>query len=177
MMLLYKNRTLWRFFVLFFLMPTIYSIFGWSITNDTEVWSQWLTESNQLQKLNIIVLDETARQILYGLSLLIILGITFGITIWSRVVTSLLAACFKSNMTAITAVVFWSLGLALIIIFINYFAEFMLLLGSAILGRLELQESGYNNWQTCSILTAICVCSFAIGLLGFEWFQFTMTTV
>lgn len=177
MMLLYKNRTLWRFFVLLLLMPAIYLVFGWSIANESQAWGQWLVQSEQIQKLNIVLLEETARQILYGLSVALILSITFSLTIWGRLVPTLLAACFKSNLTAIAAVVFWSLALALILIFINYFAELMLLLGGAILGRLELQDAGYNDWQICSILTAICVWSFAIGLLGFDWWQYTKSFI
>ncbi|GFE69974.1 hypothetical protein [Chroococcus sp. FPU101] len=176
-MLWYNNRPLWRFMVLFLLIPAIYSVFGWTIALESEDWRQWLTQEILLQQPNLVLSDRILNQLLYGLALVIILGTTFGLTIWDKTVIGLLGSCFKSDFTALVAVLIWSLTLALIICFINYFAELMLLLGGAILGRLELQEASYNNWQICSILTAICVCSFAIGLLGFDWWQYTMTTI
>lgn len=170
-MLLYRNQSLWRFIVLFLLLPAIYSIFGWSIAKVSEAWNQWLVDGAQLEKFNIFLDEMLAHKLLYGLSLLIILTMTFGITIFGKPLIGLLGSCFKSDITAIVAVLIWSLALALIICFLNYFAELLLLLNAAILGRLELQEAGYNNWQICLILTAICVCSFAIGLLGFDWWE------
>lgn len=176
-MLLYDNRSLWRFAVLLLLIPVIYAAFGWSIAQQTEAWGNWLTQGGQLAELHILVERAVAHKLLYGLSLLLILSITFGLTIWARNVVGLFGFCFRSDITAIVAVLFWSLVLALIICFFHYFAEFLLLFGSAILGRLELQEAGYNNWQICSVLTAICVVSFAVGLLGFDWWNFMSSTL
>lgn len=174
-MLWYDKRPLWRFMVLLLLMPAIYSVFGWTIAQRGEAWSQWLTASSPLEKFNIILEEKTARRILYGVALAIILGTTFGLTIMSKPLIGLLGSCFRSDITAIVAVLIWSLMIALIICFLNYFAELILLLGAAILGRLELQEAGYNSWQICTILTAICVWSFVIGLLGFDWWHYTIS--
>lgn len=174
-MLLYKNRPLWRFIILLLLTPAIYGVFGWSIAHESAAWNRWLVEGRPLETFNIIIEERIAHKLLYGLSLLIILVITLGLTIFDRPLLGLLGSCFKSDFTAIVAVLIWSLTLALIIIFLNYFAELLLLVGSAILGRLELQEAGYNNWQICTILTAICICSFAIGLLGFDWWVSRMS--
>jgi hypothetical protein len=176
-MLWYDNRPLWRFMILFLLIPAIYSVFGWSIALESEAWRQWLRQEILWQGFGFVLSESILNQLLYGLALLIILGMTFGLTFWDKTLIGILGSCFKSDITAIMAVLVWSLALALIICFINYFAELMLLLGGAILGRLELQEAGYNNWQTCSILTAICVCSFAIGLLGFDWWRATIYTI
>lgn len=174
-MLLYKNQSLWRFIVLLFLMPAIYGVFGWIIAKEGEAWNQWLRDQDSLETLNIFISEEIAHKIPYGLSLLIILTMTLGITIFGKPLIGLLGSCFRSDVTAIVSVLIWSLVLALIICFLNYFAEFLLLLNSVILGRLELKEAGYNNWQVCAILTAICICSFAIGLLGFDWWEYRMS--
>jgi hypothetical protein len=174
-MFLYKSQPLWRFVVLFLLMPAIYSVFGWSIAQESDAWNNWLREKVPLETLNIFLNEEITHKIPYGLSLVIILAMTLGITIFGKPIIGLLGSCFKSDITAIVSVLIWSLVLALIFIFLNYFLELLLLLNAAILGRLELREAGYNNWQTCSILTAICVCSFAIGLLSFDWWESRMS--
>jgi hypothetical protein len=172
-MLVYNNRSLWRFLVLLILLPTIYAVFGWTIAYESKAWGHWLIENGQLAKFNIMLEENIAHKILYGLAILIILGITLSLTLLSRQIAGLFTLCFKSDTTAILAVLIWSLILALIICFLNYFAELLLLLNSAILGRLELQEIGYNKWQICTILMAICTISFAIGLLGFDWLHYT----
>ncbi|PSF35284.1 hypothetical protein C7H19_17145 [Aphanothece hegewaldii CCALA 016] len=174
-MLFYKNKPIWRLIILLLLMPAIYSVFGWTIAQESDSWNRWLIDGRLLEKFNIFLDERIAHKLLYGLSLLLILTLTLGLTIFDRSLLGLLGSCFKSDITAIIAVLIWSLALALIICFFNYFAEFLLLLNAAILGRLELQEAGYNNWQVCTILTAICVCSFAIGLLGFDWWRYTMS--
>ena len=44
------------------------------------------------------------------------------------------------------------------------FSRVLILLAAAILGRLELQETGYNRWQVFLMITILCLGSFGLGI-------------
>jgi hypothetical protein len=46
------------------------------------------------------------------------------------------------------------------------FARILMLIAAAILGRLELQEAGYNRLQIFAALTLLCLGSFILGVWG-----------
>jgi hypothetical protein len=53
----------------------------------------------------------------------------------------------------------------------NLFVEFLVLLSSAILGRIELRSAGFNRLQTLGVLTLICLVSFGGGVYGYFHFN------
>lgn len=147
------------------LIAVVYGVFGWIVARSSVTWSEELVE--QAKVWGLILDDEYATFIIDLLGAALILVIAVGLTAPIALITIFFGIWLKSETKAWFSILGWAFAIVFIIRWINYFARFLLLLCAALLGRLELQAAGYNNWQTFTILSLICLGGFGGGVLSF----------
>lgn len=117
-----------------------YSIFGWILAEAIMGWEIRLAVGASL--------------------LLIVLTLTAPIT--------LIRVCFgswlQSDVKAFIAIIFFSLALVAVIVWIKLFARVAVLLAAGALARLDLQRAGYGRWQALSLLAFICLLGYSLGI-------------
>jgi hypothetical protein len=153
---------IWRYLLLFFLLPGIYAVFGWYISHETELWSRWLIERGD--ELDIVLTLQRVDLGIYLLAGLLIALIALGLTFFTEQLSSLLTRWFKTDVGAIVAILGWSLAVVFVLRWWGDFARVLALIAAAILGRLELQEAGYNRGQIFLVLVLLCLGSFIGGV-------------
>lgn len=143
-----------------------YGSFGWYISQTSEAWSVWWIEYGKSLGWD---LEETLLVIiLYILAAIVILLVTFGLTAPVALLTFFMGSPLKSDLRAMFSVLIWSFAVVVIICWLEYFVHFLLLICSAILARLGLQQLGCNTWQTVIIIILISLVSFILGLFLFR---------
>jgi hypothetical protein len=152
----------WRYLVLLFLIPCIYAVFGWCISHEILSWSRWLIERGE--DMNLTLNLQRIDLGIYGLAALLITSIALGLTLLSEKVSILFSSWFKSDTSAILSILGWSLAVVFILYWRGEFVRLLILVSATILGRLELQEAGYNRLQIFWFLALLCLGSFALGV-------------
>lgn len=118
-----------------------YGLFGWLIsTTDRSIWL-WLMGSSYI--------------------LLIALALTAPFTLVKTFYTNWL----KSDTSAFLSVIVGAFVAVLIVTWIEAFVHILVLFSASALVRLDLQTSGYNEWQCFSILVIISLTGFGLGIL------------
>ena len=145
-----------------------YSIFGWYVAQSSVWWSHWLVE--QGKSWGWFLEQEAASGIIQLLGAALIGLISVALTTPVALITMFFGSGLKSDMRAFVSMLGWAFASVLIIRWFHYFAHFLVLLCSAILGRLDLQGAGYNQWQIFFILTGFCLGSFGLGVLAFTMY-------
>ncbi|MEG3439069.1 hypothetical protein V0288_18230 [Pannus brasiliensis CCIBt3594] len=153
---------LWRYVLLVILLPCIYAIFGWYIAQETDIWSRWLLQRGD--DLEITLILEQLDLGIYVLAAVLITTIALGLTFFTEQLALLLSGWFKTDVGAIVAILGWSLAVVFMLRWWGDFARVLVLIAAAILGRLELQEAGYNRLQIFFTLTFLCLGSFVLGI-------------
>lgn len=143
-------------------------VFGWYISQESLIWSHWLAEQGEGWGWGLK--EELYAIILYILSAIVILVITFGLTAPVAIMTFFMGSPLKTDISAMISVLVWSFAVVIVICWLEYFVRFLVLVSAAILARLALQESGYKDWQACLILSLVSICSFSLGILLFTEF-------
>jgi hypothetical protein len=75
---------------------------------------------------------------------------------------------FKNDISAVLSILGWSLAVVFIFHRWAVFSRVLILLAATILGRLELQEAGYNRWQVFLMITILCLGSFGLGIWAYN---------
>jgi hypothetical protein len=149
----------------FCLVLLTYGIFGWAIAQSSISWSESIVEQGKTWEL--IIDDESAYIIIDLLGVGLILLIAIALTAPIALMTIFFGSWLTSETRAWISILAWAFATVFIIRWINYFIQFLVLVCAALLGRLEIQAAGYNNWQTFIILTLICLGGFGGGVLTF----------
>jgi hypothetical protein len=147
------------------LIVVVYGVFGWIVAQSSVSWSEDLVEQGKAW--GLILDDEDATVIIDLLGVALILIIAVGLTAPIALIAIFFGILLRSETKAWFSILAWAFAVVFIIRWIAYFAKFLLLLCAALLGRLELQGAGYNNWQTFIILSLICLGGFGGGVLSF----------
>jgi hypothetical protein len=147
------------------LIVVVYGVFGWIVARSSVNWSEELVEQGKAW--GLVLDDEYATFIIDLLGIALILAIAVGLTAPIALITICFGIWLRSETKAWFSILAWAFAVVFIIRWINYFAKFLLLLCAALLGRLELQATGYNNWQTFTILSLISLGGFGGGVLSF----------
>jgi hypothetical protein len=142
-----------------------YAVFGWFVAQASISWSEWIVE--QGKEWGWLIEDESAYLIveLLGAGLILLIAIALAAPI--ALVTIFFGSWLKSETKAWISILGWAFAAVFIIRWITYFIRFLVLICAALLGRLELQSAGYNDWQTFVILALICLGGFSGGVLIF----------
>ncbi|NJK48362.1 hypothetical protein HC931_09375 [Candidatus Gracilibacteria bacterium] len=147
------------------LIVVVYGVFGWIVAQSSVSWSEDLVEQGKAW--GLILDDKDATVIIDLLGVALILIIAVGLTAPIALSAIFFGIWLRSETKAWFSILGWAFAVVFIIRWIAYFAKFLLLLCAALLGRLELQGAGYNNWQTFIILSLICLGGFGGGVLSF----------
>lgn len=158
-MLWLKTKIPWLSLIL---LVATYCVFGWYIAQLSVIWSQWLAE--QGEGLGWGIKQELYTGILYVLSGGVILLVTFGLTAPVALITFFMGSPLKTDVRAMFSVLAWSFAVVIIVCWLEYFIHFLVLVCSAILARLGLQELNYSNRLIYLILSLISLCSFSLGI-------------
>jgi len=142
-----------------------YGVFGWIVAQSSIIWSEWLVEQGKAW--GWVIDDESAYIIVDLLGAALILLIAIALTAPIALITIFFGSWLRSEAKAWISILGWSFAVVFIIRWINYFTKLLVLLCAALLGRLELQAAGYNNWQTFIILSLVCLGGFSSGVLSF----------
>ena len=142
-----------------------YGAFGWYVGSSVSDWSHWL--AIQGESWGWFFDEETIFLLLHIIAGCFVLLITASLMAPVALVTILSGNAFKSDNRAMISVLLWSFAVVIMLRWIMYFAQFFLLLGAAILGKLELQKQPYQQWQVLSLLGLICLGGFGIGLASY----------
>jgi hypothetical protein len=157
----------WRFILLIFLIPSVYGVFGWSIAHERLSWSDWLIARGD--EMNWTLTSEWLEIIIYALAVVIVLSIALGLTLFSEQISVIFSSWVKTDTRAIFSILGWSLAIVFIFHKWAVFSRVLILLSATILGRLELQEAGYNRWQVFLILIFLCLGSFGLGIWAYNF--------
>jgi hypothetical protein len=155
---------LWRVILLTFLIPSVYGVCGWSIAHERLSWNDWLIARGD--EMNWTLTSELLEIVIYILAVVVVLSIALGLTLFSQQMSVIFSSWFKNDIGAVISILGWSLAAVFIFHKWAIFSRVLILLAATLLGRLELQEAGYNRWQVFLILTILCLGSFGLGI----WF-------
>ena len=150
------------------LLLVTYTAFGWHVTSASLVWSEPL--SAQFKSWDF---DLEQQSILWGIHLLALLMIvltSLALTAPIALMTFFVGSWARSEVQSMISMVFWSFVLVVMLRWFNYFVEFLVLICSAVLGRIELRNAGLSQSQAVLVLLALCIASFGVGV--YSSFQF-----
>jgi hypothetical protein len=151
------------------LLVITYAVFGWDIAAKSLGWSQILLE--QFQSWQIGLEQEMLIAIIHALALMAIVLTSLALTAPVTLMTFFVGSWMKSEVQSIVSILLWSFLFVFVLHWFNLFVEFLVLLSSAILGRIELRSAGFNRLQTLGVLTLICLISFGGGVYGYFHFN------
>ncbi|MEB3250384.1 MAG: hypothetical protein ACKN9E_15285 [Microcystaceae cyanobacterium] len=148
-----------------------YLSFGWEVAGLSAAWSkQWLEEGLPLQ----VGLEEGT--FIWTVHLLALLGIvltSLALTAPVTLLTFFVGSWLKSEIKSMFSILLWSFLFVLMLRWFNFFVELLVLLASAMLGRVQLRSMGLNSSWTWFVVTVICLLSFSGGAYGyFRWYRY-----
>jgi hypothetical protein len=124
-----------------------YTTFSWFLYDATATWTVWLA------------------------ALLFALGQALLLTTFSSGFRFFMGNWLKSDIGYFSIVLLGALSLAFILVWSHVFEYLLVVIGSEVLSRLELQRSRFNNWQSLGILTVVSIAGLSIGWTAHTFFQ------
>ncbi len=161
----------WLKYIPFFsitLVMITYGVLGWNISSASPGWSQQLLEQSQNWSLG---LEQNAIIIaIHALVIVVIVLTSLALTAPITLVTYFVGGWVHSSLQSIATMLVWSFIFVITLRWFNYFVDFLVILCSAMLGRIELRYAGLNQIQSILILMTLCISSFLGGV--FSYFHF-----
>lgn len=159
---MFLYRFPWLYLSLVFL---AYATFGWIVAKSI---NSWITEfRDAIAYWGLLISPLMAKLLIYSLISLLIFIIIIVLTVPIKSLKFIFGTWLRSGDQSFISILFWSFMLVLIICFLEQFVRFLILFGSSILGRLELQELNYKNYQIMLVLASISLMGFTTGYFGF----------
>lgn len=138
-----------------------YGTYGW-------IYASWAVV--RIERGNVLywVLEkDLITFVLYGLGIFWVLIIAMAFTAPVALMTVSLNNWFKSEVRAFLSIFIGALAFALIVQWLEAFAEFFVLLAAGILVKLDLQATGYSRSLATIMLIILCLLGFGIGVFAF----------
>lgn len=142
-----------------------YSVVGWYAAGWSGTLSFWLVE--QGQSWGWLLRQDAASVFIQIAEVAIVCLIAIALTAPVALITILVGSGLKSDTKALISMLCWSIIFVMIIRWFKYFVHLLVLFCAVILGRLELQRVGYNEWQIAFILSSCCLAGLGLGWLIF----------
>lgn len=163
---MFLYRFPWLYLSLIFL---AYAIFGWIVAKSINFWIADFREELAYWGLSISPL--MAKIVIYSLISLVIFLIIVILTIPVKSLKFMFGSWLESGNKGFISIFFWCFILVfisvLVISFLDQFIRFIILFAASLLGRLELQELNYKNYQIMLVLVIISLIGFSTGYFGF----------
>lgn len=138
-----------------------YATYGWLYAR----WAVVLIEHGNL--FSWVLEKDLIASLLYGLGIFWVLIISIAFTAPIALMTVSLNSWLKSEARAFLSIFIGALAFALIVQWLEIFAEFFILLAAGILVKLDLQTAGYSRSRATLILVILCLLGFGSGVLAF----------
>lgn len=151
-----------------FLLLVTYTAFGWHVASAGLAWSEPL--STQFKSWDVDLEQQSILWAIHILALLVIVLTSLALTAPIALMTFFVGSWARSEVQSIISMIVWSFVLVLMLRWFNYFVEFLVLICSAVLGRIELRNAGLNQPQAIFVLLSLCVASFGVGV--YSYFHF-----
>ncbi|GAB4224699.1 MAG: hypothetical protein Kow0049_00720 [Stanieria sp.] len=143
------------------LLLVTYATYGW-------LYARWAIVIIKHGNLFYWVVEENIiASLLYTLGIFWVLLISIAFTAPIALMTVSLNSWLQSEARAFLSIFIGALAFALIVQWLEFFAEFFILLAAGILVKLDLQTAGYSRSQATIILVFLCLLGFGIGVLAF----------
>lgn len=142
-----------------------YSLIGWHAASWSSLLSVWLVEEGQ--SWGWLLRQDAASAIIQIAEVVILCLISLALTAPVAIITLFVSTGLRSDAKALISLLGWSIIIVLIIRWFHYFVHLLVLFCAAILGRLQLQQLGYNRWQVTSILVSCCLAGIGLGWVIF----------
>jgi hypothetical protein len=144
-----------------------YGVFGWIVAQSLTLWSFALIEQGKTW--GWFLEEDTASGIIYLLEIAAILLISLALTMPITLLTIFFGTWLKSDTSTMLSILGWSFLFVIVVRWISTFIRFLVLFAAAVLLRLDLQEAGYNKWQTFFVLIVACFFGFGSGIFTYHW--------
>lgn len=142
-----------------------FSVFGWRLIESIPELTEWVLEKGGAFGISVTELMLSWILLPAAAAFIIIMAVSLTAPIlWMRVG---IKGWLKSDINAFASTLLWAFAFVLIFSYIEYFAQFLLLLAAAILARLDLQQAGYSKGKASVVLIFLCLAGFASGLAFF----------
>lgn len=128
----------------FFLLLLACIVFGWILSTATQAFRIWIIAGSFL--------------------LLMDMGLTAPITL----IEIFFGSWLSTDKRAFLTVLVLSLGLVIILTWIEIFARVTVLLAAGTLFRLDLQQAKFRRWQALTILLLTCIIGYSMGIFTHE---------
>ena len=142
-----------------------YSVVGWYAASWSGILSFWLVEKGQ--SWGWLLREDAASAVIQIAEVAILCLISLALTAPVALITVLVGSGLRSDTKALFSMLGWSIIIVMIIRWFPYFVHLLVLFCAAILGRLQLQQAGYNRWQVTWILITCCLTGVGLGWLIF----------
>ncbi len=153
-----------------------YSTFGWFIERGSPILSQIILDRGRAWGwqgiLDTLGFSEeiAALGLVYGLALVMIALITLSLIAPVALITIVFGSSFKSDAWSIISILLWSFAFVFMLRWIAITARLLLLIASAILAKLDLQDRGYQGWLVFTLVTLTCFVGFGMGAIAHSFY-------
>lgn len=143
-----------------------YSTFGWFLTHLLPFSGCFPQEQvHRLQDLFQCLTQSTVIW-LWGFVLIFTLLQALLLTTWFNGLKIFVNRWLKSDVGYFTLILVTSLGITMALVWLKTLGYFLVLLAAEILARLDLQNAGFNRWQSLIVLTSFSLAGLAVGWLA-----------
>lgn len=121
------------------LLLVAYSSFSWFLYHSTATWIVWL-----------IALGFALSQALL-------------LTAFSKGFRFFVGKWLKSDIGYFSVISIGAFSIAAVLVWIHVFEYVLMLIAAEILARVDLQNAGFNQWQTLGMLTSVSILGLSVG--------------
>lgn len=126
------------------LLLVAYSSFSWFLYQATATWIVWL-----------ISLGFALTQALL-------------LTAFSKGLRFFVKGWLKSDIGYFSIISIGAFSIAAVLVWIHVFEYVLMLIAAEVLARVDLQNSGFNQWQALGVLTSISILGLSVGYVAQE---------
>lgn len=149
-----------------FILFVTYTVFGWSVSSATDSWVHGILEINK--NIDWFLEEELITHLIHLFALAVIIFISLFLTTPVALITFAFKKSIASDVKAFIWIFAWCFILVLMFCALDYFADLLVMISSAILVKLDLQNMGFKTWQVFSIIVILASSSFALGIIIFD---------
>ncbi|MGD2180923.1 hypothetical protein [Lusitaniella coriacea] len=158
--------------IAFLFLLSAYSFVGWFMAGAVESWQKWVylvpcaAVSLEFSRFCGVLASRYALWLgIAGLIVAIALALIHPLT----EIKSVFGDWLQSDAKAFLSVIAIAFFLVLLLTRLDFINEGIILIAPGLLTRLELQLSGYSDWQAFSIIAGVCLVSYSLGILSYQY--------
>lgn len=146
-----------------FILIITHVLFGWSIYDEAYSLINWIMATGV--DINLLLEKELVIYLIHLLVLIIVIFVSLFLTTPVALITFVFKESIGSDIKATISVLLWSFFLVLIICYLNFFANLLVIISAGILVKLDLQKMGFKKWQVFLFIIILSSLSFSLGAI------------